>query len=98
MASLLNFTPIRELRSAFYSYELLALQAKVNKGGLCNGIVMWIDWILDPSASLVISTGPKGIESGPVDMCTAEDVIYNPNVILGGILRHIDVREASKQD
>ena len=68
MASLLIFPPIRKLRSDFYSYELLALQAKVNKGGLCNGIVMWIDWILDPSASLVISTGPKGIESGPVDV------------------------------
>ena len=68
MASLLTFPPIRKLRSDFHSYELLALQAKVNKGGLCNGIVMWIDWILDRSASLVISTGPKGIESGLVDV------------------------------
>lgn len=68
MASLLIFPPIRKLRSDVYSYELLALQAKVTKGGLCNGIVMWIDWILDRSASLVISTGPKGIESGLVDV------------------------------
>lgn len=90
---MLYFTPIRDLRSALDSYKLSALQAKVSKGGLCNGIVLWIDWILDPSASLVISTGPKGIESGP-----AEDVIYNPNVIPGGILCHIDVWEASKQD
>lgn len=95
---MLYFTPIRELRSALDSYKLLALQAKVSKGGLCNGIVLWIDWILDPSASLVISTGPKGIDSGPAGMFSAEDVIYNPNVIPGGILCHIDVREASKQD
>jgi hypothetical protein len=73
---LLYFTPIRELRSAFDSYELLALQAKVNKGGLCNGIVLWIDWILDPSASLVVSTEPKGIESGPVDMSSTTHLLY----------------------
>ncbi|XP_022154833.1 protein arginine N-methyltransferase 1.6 isoform X2 [Momordica charantia] len=33
-------------------------QVKVTKAGICHGIALWIDWVMDPKNSIVISTGP----------------------------------------
>ncbi|KGN50251.1 protein arginine N-methyltransferase 1.6 [Cucumis sativus] len=33
-------------------------QVKVTKAGICHGIVLWIDWLIDSKNSIVISTGP----------------------------------------
>ncbi|KAL0542115.1 hypothetical protein IC582_022205 [Cucumis melo] len=33
-------------------------QVKVTKAGICHGIVLWIDWVIDSKNSIVISTGP----------------------------------------
>ncbi|MED6210293.1 Protein arginine N-methyltransferase 7 [Stylosanthes scabra] len=33
-------------------------QVKFTKAGVCHGFVLWIDWVMDPQNSYVISTGP----------------------------------------
>ncbi|KAG6579413.1 Protein arginine N-methyltransferase 1.6, partial [Cucurbita argyrosperma subsp. sororia] len=33
-------------------------QVKVSKAGICHGIALWIDWVMDSKNSIVIYTGP----------------------------------------
>ncbi|KAJ7521637.1 hypothetical protein O6H91_19G062300 [Diphasiastrum complanatum] len=35
------------------------VKVPVSKTGTCHGIVLWMDWILDPLEQLVLSTGPS---------------------------------------
>ncbi|KAK8934950.1 Protein arginine N-methyltransferase 7 [Platanthera zijinensis] len=34
------------------------ISIKFSKPGICHGLVLWIDWVLDEENSIVISTGP----------------------------------------
>lgn len=36
------------------------IEAAVQRAGQCHGIVLWMDWSLDPEGSYVLSTGPAG--------------------------------------
>ncbi|XP_024378297.1 protein arginine N-methyltransferase 7 [Physcomitrium patens] len=47
-----------------FSYPLRTMEgvieAAVQRAGQCHGIVLWMDWSLDPEGSYVLSTGPAG--------------------------------------
>jgi hypothetical protein len=36
------------------------MQAPVLRGGVCHGVVVWIDWVFDPLGDIVLSTRPAG--------------------------------------
>jgi protein arginine N-methyltransferase 7 len=38
-------------------------QAPVLRGGVCHGVVVWIDWVFDPLGDIVLSTRPAGSSS-----------------------------------
>ncbi len=37
------------------------MQAPVLRGGVCHGVVLWIDWVFDPLGDIVLSTRPAGL-------------------------------------
>lgn len=38
--------------------HFLCKQIEFTKPGVCHGIALWMDWVMDKENSIVISTGP----------------------------------------
>ncbi|KAK4771368.1 hypothetical protein SAY87_031900 [Trapa incisa] len=51
--TLMEFNFSMEMHSCFGKTEV-----KFSEDGTCHGLVLWIDWVMDKEASIVISTGP----------------------------------------